>query len=86
MNPIGPRACYDEGKRVAETMCFAYKKQVLILSDIVKARVFPTYDWFRLILMVFCLLFYSTYAALAHVIEYSSSFFAVSKWDSTYPV
>ena len=28
VNPIGPRACYDEGKRVAETMCYAYKKQV----------------------------------------------------------
>lgn len=28
MNPIGPRACYDEGKRVAETMCYAYMKQV----------------------------------------------------------
>uniref|UniRef100_A0AAY4BM94 UDP-glucuronic acid decarboxylase 1 n=1 Tax=Denticeps clupeoides TaxID=299321 RepID=A0AAY4BM94_9TELE len=24
VNPIGPRACYDEGKRVAETMCYAY--------------------------------------------------------------
>ena len=30
VNPIGPRACYDEGKRVAETMCYAYQKQVLI--------------------------------------------------------
>jgi UDP-glucuronate decarboxylase len=28
VNPIGPRACYDEGKRVAETMCYAYHKQV----------------------------------------------------------
>ena len=28
MNPIGPRACYDEGKRVAETMIYAYHKQV----------------------------------------------------------
>ncbi|XP_014020068.1 UDP-glucuronic acid decarboxylase 1-like isoform X2 [Salmo salar] len=28
VNPIGPRACYDEGKRVAETMCYAYLKQV----------------------------------------------------------
>ncbi|XP_026984481.1 UDP-glucuronic acid decarboxylase 1 isoform X1 [Sagmatias obliquidens] len=27
VNPIGPRACYDEGKRVAETMCYAYMKQ-----------------------------------------------------------
>ena len=28
VNPIGPRACYDEGKRAAETMCYAYQKQV----------------------------------------------------------
>ena len=28
VNPIGPRACYDEGKRVAETMTYAYAKQV----------------------------------------------------------
>ena len=27
VNPIGPRACYDEGKRIAETMCYAYNKQ-----------------------------------------------------------
>lgn len=27
VNPIGPRACYDEGKRIAETMCFAYHRQ-----------------------------------------------------------
>ncbi len=30
VNPIGPRACYDEGKRVAETMCYAYMKQVRV--------------------------------------------------------
>lgn len=34
VNPIGPRACYDEGKRVAETMCYAYMKQVLNLCQI----------------------------------------------------
>ena len=28
VNPIGPRACYDEGKRVAETLAYAYAKQV----------------------------------------------------------
>lgn len=27
VNPIGPRACYDEGKRVAETMMYAYANQ-----------------------------------------------------------
>lgn len=30
VNPIGPRACYDEGKRVAEAMCYAYMKQVML--------------------------------------------------------
>lgn len=34
VNPIGPRACYDEGKRVAETMCYAYMKQVLVETHI----------------------------------------------------
>ena len=28
VNPIGPRACYDEGKRVGETMMYAYRDQV----------------------------------------------------------
>ena len=28
VNPIGPRACYDEGKRVAETMTYTYANQV----------------------------------------------------------
>ncbi|XP_012259604.1 UDP-glucuronic acid decarboxylase 1 isoform X2 [Athalia rosae] len=27
VNPIGPRACYDEGKRVAETLSYAYMRQ-----------------------------------------------------------
>lgn len=41
VNPIGPRACYDEGKRVAETMCYAYKKQEGV--DVRVARIFNTY-------------------------------------------
>lgn len=41
VNPIGPRACYDEGKRVAETMCYAYQKQEGV--DIRVARIFNTY-------------------------------------------
>lgn len=41
VNPIGPRACYDEGKRVAETMCFAYKKQEKV--EIRVARIFNTF-------------------------------------------
>ena len=27
-SPIGPRACYDEGKRLVETIMYAYAKQV----------------------------------------------------------
>lgn len=36
---IGPRACYDEGKRVAETLCSTYSDQL----DIRIARIFNTY-------------------------------------------
>ena len=41
VNPIGPRACYDEGKRVAETLAYAYNKQSGV--DIRVARIFNTY-------------------------------------------
>ena len=41
VNPIGPRACYDEGKRVAEAMCYAYAKQEKV--DVRVARIFNTY-------------------------------------------
>uniref|UniRef100_V5ID95 UDP-glucuronic acid decarboxylase 1 n=2 Tax=Ixodes ricinus TaxID=34613 RepID=V5ID95_IXORI len=41
VNPIGPRSCYDEGKRVAESLCYAYQKQEHL--DIRVARVFNTY-------------------------------------------
>jgi UDP-glucuronate decarboxylase len=41
VNPIGPRACYDEGKRVAETLCFDYARQHG--TDIKVARIFNTY-------------------------------------------
>ena len=41
VNPIGPRACYDEGKRVAETMCFAYKSQENVKVRV--ARIFNTF-------------------------------------------
>jgi len=40
-NPIGPRACYDEGKRCAETLMFAYNKQNGV--DIKVIRIFNTY-------------------------------------------
>jgi UDP-glucuronate decarboxylase len=41
VNPIGPRACYDEGKRVAETMMYAYQAQVKV--DVRVARIFNTF-------------------------------------------
>lgn len=41
VNPVGPRSCYDEGKRVAETLCFEYKKEVNV--DVRIARIFNTY-------------------------------------------
>lgn len=41
VNPIGLRANYDEGKRVAETLCFDYHRQYDI--DIKVARIFNTY-------------------------------------------
>lgn len=41
VNPIGPRACYDEGKRCAETLFFDYHRQYGV--DIRVARIFNTY-------------------------------------------
>eukprot|EP01147_Barroeca_monosierra_P009474 gene9474-1716_t len=41
VNPDGPRACYDEGKRIAETMCYAYQKQSGV--DVRVARIFNTF-------------------------------------------
>jgi UDP-glucuronate decarboxylase len=41
VNPIGPRSCYDEGKRVAETLSFDYHRQNNV--DIRVARIFNTY-------------------------------------------
>jgi UDP-glucuronate decarboxylase len=41
VNPIGPRACYDEGKRCAETLFFDYRRQHGL--DIKVARIFNTY-------------------------------------------
>ncbi len=40
-NPIGPRACYDEGKRCAETLMFDYHRQNGV--DIRVVRIFNTY-------------------------------------------
>lgn len=41
VNPIGPRSCYDEGKRCAETLFFDYHRQENIQIKIV--RIFNTY-------------------------------------------
>ena len=41
VNPIGTRACYDEGKRVAETLFFDYRRQHNL--EIRVARIFNTY-------------------------------------------
>ena len=41
VNPIGPRSCYDEGKRCAETLFFDYHRQYGL--DIKVARIFNTY-------------------------------------------
>jgi len=44
VNPIGPRACYDEGKRVAEALCIAYESHNGVQIRI--ARIFNTYGPF----------------------------------------
>lgn len=41
VNPIGIRACYDEGKRVAETLSYDYKRQYGV--EVKVARIFNTY-------------------------------------------
>lgn len=41
VNPIGPRACYDEGKRCAETLFFDYRRQHNLPIKV--ARIFNTY-------------------------------------------
>ncbi len=41
VNPIGPRACYDEGKRAAETLFMDYRRQCNVNTRII--RIFNTY-------------------------------------------
>jgi UDP-glucuronate decarboxylase len=41
VNPIGIRACYDEGKRAAETLCFDFERQYG--TEVRVARIFNTY-------------------------------------------
>ncbi len=41
VNPNGPRSCYDEGKRCAEALCFAYRRQYAVPIRVV--RLFNSY-------------------------------------------
>jgi UDP-glucuronate decarboxylase len=41
VNPVGPRSCYDEGKRCAETLCSDYRDRYGVETKI--ARIFNTY-------------------------------------------
>ena len=41
VNPVGPRSCYDEGKRFAESLCINYEMKYRV--DVVLARIFNTY-------------------------------------------
>jgi UDP-glucuronate decarboxylase len=41
VNPAGPRACYDEGKRAAEALCFDFRRMFGV--DVRVARIFNTY-------------------------------------------
>lgn len=41
VNPVGPRSCYDEGKRIGETLMKAYESQCHV--DVRIARIFNTY-------------------------------------------
>ncbi len=44
VNPIGPRSCYDEGKRCAETLFFDYRRQFNLQIKV--SRIFNTYGPF----------------------------------------
>ena len=41
VNPVGPRSCYDEGKRFAEALCKAYEREHDV--EVVIVRIFNTY-------------------------------------------
>lgn len=41
VNTIGPRACYDEGKRITETLCADYRRKYGVVTKII--RIFNTY-------------------------------------------
>jgi nucleoside-diphosphate-sugar epimerase len=48
VNCFGPRACYDEGKRVAEALTYSYARQDGV--DVRIARIFNTFGMFRFVL------------------------------------
>lgn len=52
VNCVGPRACYDEGKRVAETLTYSYARQDNV--DVRVARIFNTFGTSQHIIF-FCL-------------------------------
>ena len=54
VNPIGTRACHDEGKRISETLSYAYQKQVFT-----RHLLFLHYVYSLLVFMFryFCLFF-----------------------------
>jgi nucleoside-diphosphate-sugar epimerase len=68
VNPIGPRACYDEGKRVAETLTYGFHRQDGV--DVRVARIFNTYGMsyslglFISVLHIFTFFFVFTYMIL----------------------
>jgi UDP-glucuronate decarboxylase len=56
VDPIGPRSCYDEGKRCAETLFFDYRRRHHVAIEVV--RIFNTYGprrhpndgrWYRIL-------------------------------------
>lgn len=53
VNCVGPRACYDEGKRVAETLTYSYARQDGV--DVRVARIFNTFGTFYRLLFSTCL-------------------------------
>lgn len=55
VNCVGPRACYDEGKRVAETLTYSYACQDNV--DVRVARIFNTFGTSRHIAFIFTSLF-----------------------------
>ena len=45
VNPIGPRACYDEGKRVAEALCLAYEVTMALISELQEFLTHMGHSW-----------------------------------------